>query len=73
MTIQIVEKASRRKQNRIVASREGLHVPAISEPAIDLTLLSRGGREIYRRTHRPTSTCNMLATLAGIGVEREAR
>jgi len=34
------------------------------EPAVELTL---GGREIWRRTRRPVSTCNALAALAGIG------
>lgn len=31
--------------------------------------LTAGGRIIYRRTHRPVSTCNALAALAGVGME----
>lgn len=34
----------------------------------DLDRLTRGGREVYRRTRRPSSTCNVLAEIAGIGV-----
>ena len=34
--------------------------------------LTAGGREIWRRTHRPISTCNLLAAFAGIGVREEA-
>ena len=29
--------------------------------------LTAGGREIWRRTHRPASTCNLIAAIAGIG------
>ncbi len=31
--------------------------------------LTLGGREIWRRTRREVATCNVLATLAGLGSE----
>ena len=31
--------------------------------------LTSGGRLVYRRTHRPVETCNLLAQIAGIGSE----
>ncbi len=46
---------------------DGLTIPSISEPAPDLDELTVGGREIYRRTHRPAPTCNLIASIAGIG------
>ena len=49
---------------------DGLHVPhTTSEPVLNLARLTRGGAEIYRRTHRPAPTCNLIAALAGIGQE----
>ena len=32
-----------------------------------LANLTAGGREIWRRTHRSASTCNLIAAIAGIG------
>ena len=37
----------------------------------DASALTPGGRVIFSRTRRPVSTCNLLASLAGLG--REAR
>ena len=51
----------------------GLTVPRVSEPALDLSRLTAGGAEIYRRIRRPVPTCNALAALAGIGGTMEAR
>lgn len=33
------------------------------------TILTPGGRIIFNRTRRPVSTCNLLASLAGLGSE----
>jgi hypothetical protein len=47
---------------------DGLHVPAITEMMAEPPeSLTAGGRIIYRRTKRPAPTCNLLASLAGIG------
>ena len=31
--------------------------------------LTAGGRVVFQRTRRPVSTCNLLATVAGLGQE----
>lgn len=69
MTIQIDEAAPRRKTDDVADRLTNV----LSDRAVDMAALTRGGLEIYRRVHRPTSTYNMLATLAGIGIEWEAR
>ena len=58
-----------RKTPRTRHCDDGLNIPSISEPAPDLDALTAGGREIYRRTRRPPPTCNLIASIAGIGME----
>ena len=33
--------------------------------------LTPGGRVVFQRTQRPVSTCNFLATIAGLGQEHD--
>ena len=58
-----------RKTPRSRHCDDGLNIPTISEPVFDFDKLTNGGREVYRRTHRPAPTCNLIAALAGIGQE----
>lgn len=36
-------------------------------PETDLSRLTRGGREVYRRVRQSVPLCNAIASLAGIG------
>ena len=72
MNYHVDETASRRNTANL-ADRTSLGIPSTYDIATDGTALTRGGAEIYRRTHRPAPTCNVIAMLAGIGVEQEVR
>jgi hypothetical protein len=67
MTTIYTERPSRRKPVHRLDCDDGLSIPTISEAAVDLEKLTGGGREIYRRTRRPVPTCNLIASIAGIG------
>lgn len=64
---QIDHAARGRNSRRSAGCTDGLAVPSISQPDFELEKLTAGGREIYRRTRRPATTCNAIADLAGIG------
>ncbi|MEO6013938.1 MAG: hypothetical protein ABIQ30_10190 [Devosia sp.] len=69
----VVQTAPRRKAPRSSECDDGLTIPCISESVLDIARLTSGGAEIYRRVRRPASTCNLIATIAGIGGTMEAR
>jgi hypothetical protein len=68
----IEHHASRRKRVDRSSSRLSSEPTSIFM-SVDLDDLTRGGFEIYCRTRRPVPTCNLLASIAGLGAEPEVR
>lgn len=64
----IYTKRPPRRNEKPQAEIDGLRIASIIEAIPELPeTLTAAGRIIYRRTRRPAPTCNLLATLAGIG------
>jgi hypothetical protein len=72
MSNHVLHAAPRRNTAHRAKCSDGLSLPTISEPVLDLARLTAGGAEIYRRVRRSVPLCNRLAEIAGIG-QMEAR